>query len=116
MFTSPIFAFIGLTLYILAGMAIGALTGWISSWALKCKPRRIFTDACLGSLGFLIGFIGTILVPYPNTISYRLKGGTQVTSTMGAYQHPERIAVVIAVLLPLFYELYRFRTMQTGNI
>jgi hypothetical protein len=28
---------------------------------------------------------------------------------MNRYQHPERVAIVIAILLPLLHELYRWR-------
>src|SRR5277367_1136778 len=116
LFTSPIFAFLGLVFCILAGMAIGALTGWLASLVMKYKPRKILTDACLGSLGFLVGFYGCVFLPWhENTISYYLEGGTKVTSTMNIYQHPERVAVVIAVLLPLLYEFYRLRRMHTQS-
>ena len=46
---------------------------------------------------------------HTNTITYELSGGTHVTSTMNNYQHPERVAVVVAIILPILYELYRKR-------
>jgi uncharacterized membrane protein YeaQ/YmgE (transglycosylase-associated protein family) len=110
LFTSPIFAILGLIFCILAGMAIGALTGYLASLVMKCEQRKLLKDAFLGSLGFLVGFYACVFLPWhQNTISYYLEGGTKVTSTMNIYQHPERVAVVVAVLLPLLYELYRFK-------
>jgi hypothetical protein len=98
-------------------MAIGILIGWLTYLITKSKPRKLFRWAYLGALGFLIGFFGCVFLPWhENTITYYLDGGTKVTSTMNIYQHPERIAVVVAVLLPLLYELYRSRLRSTQNI
>lgn len=53
-------------------------------------------------------------MPWPrNTISYQTKEGVLVTSTMNTYQHPERVAIVVAVLLPLLHELYRLKRART---
>jgi uncharacterized membrane protein YeaQ/YmgE (transglycosylase-associated protein family) len=107
---SPTLTIIFLSLYALAGMAIGSLSGWLTSVLTKSGAQGLFRDALLGSLGFLGGFIGCFYFPWhQSTISYQLKGGTQVTSTANFYQHPERIAVVIAVVLPFLHELNRFR-------
>jgi len=55
------------------------------------------------------GFISIVMPWHTNTISYELSGGTHVTSTMNSYQHPERVAVVVAIILPILHELYRKR-------
>jgi hypothetical protein len=69
----------------------------------------------LGSFGFLAGFIGSILMPWPrNAISYALDGGTSVTSIMNTYQHTERVAIALAILLPLLHELYRFKRARAN--
>ena len=68
----------------------------------------MLTDAFLGAFGYLAAWHACIFMPWPrNTITYRLEGGTQVSSTMNRYQHPERVAIIIAVISPLLYELYR---------
>ncbi len=60
----------------------------------------------LGSFGYLAGFFACIFAPWPqNTVVTRLEGGGAVATTMSRYQHPERVAIVIAVLFPLLYEL-----------
>ena len=106
---SPIVSLIYLIVYILAGMVIGALSGWIASLITKCGTRGFFKDVFLGALGYLVGFIGAYSCPEPrNTISYHVDG-TLVTSTMNPYQHPARVAIAMAVLLPLLHELYRFK-------
>jgi hypothetical protein len=105
LFTSPIFTILGLIVCLLGGAAIGAITGWLASLVFKCEQRKILKDACLGSLGFLVGFFACVFLPWhENTISYYLEGGTKVTSTMNIYQYPERVAVLAGGLLARLYE------------
>jgi len=97
-------------LYAVAGMAIGAFSGWVISLLTKCGPKGLLRDIFLGSFGFLAGFIGCIFMPWPsNTVVEHLDGGGTVASTMSRYQHPERVAILMAVLLPLLHELYRLK-------
>jgi len=96
-----------LVVYALSGLGIGALTGWLVALIERNRPAAVLKDGLLGSVGFLTGFFVAALMPWHrNTITYRLDGGT-VTSTMNSYQHPERVAIVVAILLPLLSELYR---------
>jgi hypothetical protein len=99
-----------LAMYAIAGMAIGTVTGWSVSLVTRFHPTKILRDAFLGLFGFLVGFIGCALMPWPrNTVVKHLEGGGSVATTMYHYQHPERIAVVMAILLPLVHELYRLK-------
>lgn len=99
-----------LVVYVVAGMAIGALTGWLASLTTKCGPKGIFKDVFLGLFGYFAGFIGCIVMPWPtNTIVENLPGGGSFSSTSNRYQHPERVAIVMAILLPLLHELYRLK-------
>jgi uncharacterized membrane protein YeaQ/YmgE (transglycosylase-associated protein family) len=93
---SPVVMLMSLVVYALAGMAIGALTGWLASLIMKCGQKGLLKDGFLGSFGYLAGFIGSIFVPWPrNTITYRLEGGTEVsvndelisTPRAGCYRH-----------------------------
>ena len=112
---SPIVVIIYLIAYAIFGMAIGALSGWLTSLITKCGPRGVLKDVFLGSLGYLAGLLGCALMPWPeNTISEPLEGGGTMTSTMNAYQHPERVAIVMAALLPLLHELYRFKRARAN--
>jgi uncharacterized membrane protein YeaQ/YmgE (transglycosylase-associated protein family) len=114
---SPVVMVISLVVYALAGMAIGALTGWLTSLITKCGQKGLLKDGFLGSFGHLAGFIGSISVPWPrNTITYRLEGGTEVSSTMNSYQHPERVAIAIAILLPLLRELYLCKKRKASQL
>jgi hypothetical protein len=102
-----VFAYAG---FALAGAIIGLLGGWLVSLITKCGPQGILKNAGLGAAGFLIGLLGCIFLPYPrNTIYYRLEGGVVASSTMDRYQHPERVAIVMAAFLPLIHEVYRLR-------
>ena len=92
------------------GAVIGGVAGWLVSLLTRVRPRRILGDALLGGCGFPIGLIGCASLPWhQNTISYTLGNDTRVTSTANFYQYPERVAVFVAILLPLLYELNRFR-------
>ena len=110
------FVIFALVLCATAGMAIGALSGFLTSLVTKCGPKGVFRNIFLGSLGFLVGFIGCILVPWPsNTLVEPLEGGGTVATTMARYQHPERVAIVVAVLLPVLHEMYRFKRVRANT-
>jgi hypothetical protein len=105
-----------IVLYAVAGMAIGALSGWLISSITKCGSKGFFRDMFLGSFGFLAGYVGCIFMPWPsNTLVEHLEGGGTVASTMSRYQHPERVAIAMAILLPLLHELYRFKRARTSG-
>jgi uncharacterized membrane protein YeaQ/YmgE (transglycosylase-associated protein family) len=105
-----------LAAYAIAGMAIGTVTGWVTSQMTKCTRHGIWKDASLGSLGFLAGFIGCMLMPWPtNTVVKQLEGGGSVVTTMSRYyQHPLPVAVFLAILFPVFHELYRWEKLGTA--
>jgi hypothetical protein len=113
---SPIFAIVGLIFCAIAGIGIGMISGWLISLLTRCGNREVWWDGFLGSVGFLVGLIGTISMPWhENTVTEQLEGGGTVTTTMSMYQHPVRIAVVVAVILPLLHELYRFKRSHTNQ-
>ena len=113
---SPIVVAFYLIVFAIVGMAIGAVSGWLASLITKCGQQGILKDAFLGSFGYLAGFVGCIFMPWPeNTVVEDLGGGGSVATTMNQYQHPERVAIVIAVLLPLLHELYRFKRTRTNR-
>jgi hypothetical protein len=118
MFTVPWFVVaLYMVAYAIAGMAIGAITGCLVSLLTKGGRHGILKDAFLGSCGYLAGFVACIFTPWPrNSITYRLEGGTEVTSTMNRYQHPEVVAVIIAILLPLLHELYLWKKRNTASL
>jgi uncharacterized membrane protein YeaQ/YmgE (transglycosylase-associated protein family) len=101
-------------LYAVAGTWIGALSGWLGTWIMKRDSRGLEKDAFLGAFGFLAGMIGCAYMPWPkNTVVEVLKAGIVTTTTMNRYQHPARVGVVMAVLLPLLHELYRYKRTRT---
>lgn len=65
-------------------------------------------DGILGALGFSITWGIVLLVPWRNTIAYRV-GDTMVTSTGNDFQHPDLLAYVAACLLPILHEVQRSR-------
>lgn len=105
-----------LAAYTIVGMTIGAIMGWAVSLLAKGVQRKVLADAFLGAFGYLAAWHASIFMPWPrNTITYRLEGGTQVSSTMNRYQHPGRVAIITAIILPLLYELYRRRGRAQGR-
>ena len=116
MFAVPVtFVIFALVLCATAGMVIGALSGWLTSLVTKCGPKGVFRNIFLGSLGSLVAFIGCIFVPWPsNTFVEPLESGGTVATTMARYQHPERVAFVVAVLLPFLHEMYRFKRARAN--
>lgn len=77
---------------------------------MKGDPLGLEKDAFLGACGFLAGFIGCAYVPWPkNTVVEILPSGVATATTMNRYQHPARVAIVMAVLLPLLHEVYRHK-------
>lgn len=107
---------LALTAYAVAGMALGAATGWLVS-LLTGMRRQLLKDASLGAFGYLAGFIGCIYMSWPrNTVTTKLPGGGTVATTMSSYQHPERVAVVVAILIPLLYELSRWKKLRAASL
>jgi hypothetical protein len=98
----------------LTGMAIGVVSGCLGSLILRLGWRGALWDAPLGAVGFVGGFVGSVLMPWPqNTITYKV-GDTVVSSTMNSYQHPYSVALVLAVLLPVLREFYRLRRSRSS--
>lgn len=105
---SPVITLIFLLGHAIAGMVIGALSGWLTVAVTKTAPRRLLTDALIGLFGNFGGLMTCFLPWHQNTISYRLSGGILVTSTANYFQYYERVAVIAAIMLPCLYELSRF--------
>jgi hypothetical protein len=96
--------------YALAGAALGVFTGMLAALVLKLRISGITKDCLFGSFGFLLGLVAVAFTPWPeNTISYHTDGGTLVSSTMNRYQHPVRVGIVVAIILPLLRTAYRFK-------
>lgn len=93
-----------LLLHALAGMAIGALTGWVLCLVAKFRPMALVADGILGTFGYFAGFIGCVLVWPKNSMTY------------GTGPNPEWVAVVSAIFLPLLNELYRRKSCKTTSL
>jgi uncharacterized membrane protein YeaQ/YmgE (transglycosylase-associated protein family) len=103
--------------YALAGMAIGAITGWVVSRMTKGRRPGLVKDALLGSFGYVGGIISCALMPWPvNTVVEQLSGGGSVVTTMSRYQHPQRVAVALAILFPLLLEVYKWKKHKSAPL
>jgi hypothetical protein len=86
---SPIPGLYFLVVLAIFGMAIDAITRWLGSLIMKSGTGGVIKDSFPGSFGYLVGFFGSIFMPWPeNTISKRLAGGGTMSSTINTYQHP----------------------------
>jgi hypothetical protein len=103
--------------YALAGMVIGIISGWFFSRITKGRRPGLVKDALLGSFGYVGGIIICALLPWPeNTVVEQLPGGGSVATTMSRYQHPQRVAVVLAILFPLLLELYKWKKDKPAEL
>jgi hypothetical protein len=93
-----------LLMHALAGMAVGALTGWVVCLVAKIRPRALIADGVIGTFGYFAGFTGCVLVWPKNTITY------------GTGPNPEWAAVLGAALLALLNELYRRKTRRITSL
>ena len=90
------------------GLAIGAVIGLLVTLVTK-RAGAILPDAILGIIGFVGGAVATARVPWQlNTVSKRV-GDAIVSTTVRHYQHPYRVALMLAVLLPVLFEAYRLK-------
>jgi uncharacterized membrane protein YeaQ/YmgE (transglycosylase-associated protein family) len=83
-------AFYSLIVCAIVGMAIGSLTGWLASLITRRGTKGVLKDAFLGSLGCVVGIFAT-------------------------YRHQERVAIALAILLPLVHEIYRLKRPSTSS-
>jgi hypothetical protein len=110
----PVVAGLFASVYTVAALIVGAAISLGVSFALKRKKFRFISGALLGALGFWLGLIGCLLMPWPeNTVVYYV-GDTRVTETANRFQHPFAVAYVVAVLVPLIYEILRWKHSRTG--
>ena len=86
------------------GAAIGAFVAIAFSFVTKRRINFV-PDLLLGAAGYLGGVAAVVRIPWhENTIVYRV-GNTVVRSTTRHYQYPYRVAFVLAVLLPVLFEV-----------
>jgi hypothetical protein len=94
----------------LVGICVGALTGMLLTLVWR-RQAIILLDALLGATGFIGGVYAMEHIPWtPTTVSQRV-GDAIVTTTRFHYQHPYRIGLVLAVVLPLIFEMIRFAVL-----
>ena len=116
MFDQPLSLVPAIILALACGLAVGFFTGILASRMLRLplRARSILIDALLGALIFPLTFELVWLIPWRTTSTYRT-GETVVTSISTHYSHPGRIAVGMAILLPLLHEVIRFRLAKKGQ-
>ena len=90
------------------GLAIGALIGLLVVLVTK-RQGAILPDALLGIIGFVGGAVATARIPWQQNTVTRRVGDAIISTTSRHYQHPYRVALLLAVLLPVLFEVYRLK-------
>ena len=99
MFPIPLYIEIGVLVIMASiGFGVGAFTGWVISRTSKVAVDGLGKDGFLGSLGFVLGFVGCILAPF-------VTGG-------GMFPYPHLVALASAVALPTWREWSRSRKIR----
>jgi hypothetical protein len=76
--------------------------------ALFCGSLAAVYDALIGGIALPGSVVFFVFLRWPrNTITYTLRSGTVVTSTMNSFQHDEAVGWTLAALLPVTNELRR---------
>ncbi len=102
-----------ITVYFLeavVGIAIGAIIGLLTMLVTK-RPGLILIDALLGAAGFIGGAVLSARVPWQMNTVTRKVGDAIVSTTTRHYQHPYRAALLLAVLLPVLWEVVRLKVL-----
>jgi hypothetical protein len=68
-------------------------------------------DALLGAAGFVGGAVYSAKVPWQLNTVTRKVGDTIVSTTSRHYQYPYRAALLMAVLLPVLWEVVRLKVI-----
>ena len=102
-------ALLFLGVYAAGGALLGLMSGLVARGVLRTGFQRLWLSAILGAVGVVTAYVFSAVVPWPeNTVVEHLPNSTAYT-TMNRYQHPERMAVFLALLLPFLAEFFRFR-------
>jgi hypothetical protein len=90
------------------GICIGASIALLVIVVTK-RPAKILPDAILGAIGFVGGAVASAKAPWQMNTVTRKVGGAIVSTTVRHYQHPYRVALALAVLFPVLFEIYRLK-------
>jgi uncharacterized membrane protein YeaQ/YmgE (transglycosylase-associated protein family) len=74
-FFPPILVVYFTVFYAIIGTAIGAVAGWLTSLITRSGSLGVVKDAFLGTFGFLAGFVGCLLLPWPENTVVEYLGG-----------------------------------------
>jgi hypothetical protein len=98
------------------GMALGSMIGILVRIFRKEPLKGVIVDSALGAVGFVGGTLGTLMVPYTeNTVTYHV-GNEIVRTTTRRYQHPYQVAFLLAIALPVMWELFRYFRSRRATV
>jgi hypothetical protein len=98
-------ALIFLLLGIVISGVFGAAIAFGSARIQRKKNVGWWKNTILSTLGFLVGSYLGFCIIYPATFDDMVEGR--------AYHHPEYFGYVLAILVPMVFELYRFWIART---
>jgi len=108
MFIAPEIVVMGVVVVCAIGAALGVLSGSLCSLIFRLNLSGTWKDAFLGAVAVPIGLFLVFITPWPeNTVRRSIGGGSQMETTMNAFQHPLIVVFVLAVTFPVAHQLYR---------
>jgi hypothetical protein len=94
---------------------IGALAGFLAARTFRLRATAIWKNGIIGAVAFAATFFACLLIPYENSITYKLGAGGTVPSTMRHYQHPVELGCILAGLFPILYAFVRSRRSRRSS-
>jgi uncharacterized membrane protein YraQ (UPF0718 family) len=98
------------------GLAMGSLIGILVRIIRKQPYKSVIIDGALGALGFVVGALSSLFLPYKeNTVTYHV-GNAIVRTTTKRYQHPYQVAFLLAIAAPVMWELFRYFRSRRATV
>ncbi len=105
-------------LSLVVGAATGALVALIADRISQRGKPALLVDTILGAIGFAGGAIGLGFLPAIQRSTTTRAGGLIIHTTTRNYSEAYQLAFGVAALVPILYEVFRYRRArgdgQTG--
>lgn len=102
-------------LSLVVGAAIGALIALIADRISQRGKPALVVDTILGAIGFTGGAIGFAFLPAIQHSTTTRAGGLIIHTTTRNYSEAYQLAFGVAALLPILYEMYRYRRARRDS-
>ena len=101
-----------LILVAIIGLIIGMLSGLLTSLILGIGRKGFWKDALLGGIGTFVGLFSAYTVPWPE---YTITTSSGIQETMSRFPYPFLVAYVVAAMLPIIRQTYRYKRSRLSS-